>query len=144
MSSAPGSMRSRVHPGLAAVVLCLSTAACGARVENMWCKQVDLPAHEKQFGFRFDQAPVHTANGSQSQAWAFVAVDPGGILARAGVVAGDVPRLAGGISEICSVFDAAARGSSVTLDLANIGEYEAGRYRRRRVTIGGIATPHAK
>jgi hypothetical protein len=72
------------------VVLVVSPASGG-----LWCRQFEMPAYEKRFGFKLGSLEVHDSQRSTYSAIGIVWVAPEGVFARAGVKAGDVrkPRL---------------------------------------------------
>ena len=105
---------------------------------DAWCKQFDIPEYEKSLGFRMGSIPIADRDGGTRTATGLTWVDPQGPLGRAGLRAGDVPRIQHGIGDFCGELSLVAKGQPVEIEVVNVADVGKGEDRRRRVTISGV------
>jgi len=105
------------------------------QVYNLTCSHFDMPEYEKQFGFRLGQIRVLTERGVPYEVTGIAEVQPGGLLARAGVLPGDVPRVHHGIAEVCGELGAASQGATGYLRLWSGDAIRRGEYQEREVLV---------
>ena len=87
---------------------------------GLWCRQFEMPGYETQFGFQLGTLEVAKPGRARYSTTGVVSVTPGGVFARAGIRAGDVPRMHHGIGDFCGDLAAAAEGREATLSLRNV------------------------
>jgi hypothetical protein len=105
------------------------------QVYNLTCSHFEMPEYEKQFGFRLGRIRVLSERGTPYDITAIAEVQPGGVLARAGVRPGDVPKVHHGIAEMCDALGAASQGSTGRLRLWRGDAIREGRYEEREVLV---------
>jgi hypothetical protein len=104
-------------------------------LDGHWCRQFQIPSYEKRFGFRLGTFELADAQGRAYPVTGFLAVQPGGLLARAGVRPGDLPRMHHGISSLCSALGLAQEGYSATLTVVNVSDVRAGKREPREIMV---------
>jgi hypothetical protein len=102
---------------------------------GMWCRQFEMPDYEARFGFKLGSFEVRNPSGDTYSVTGIALVAPSGAFERAGVRAGDVPRMHHGLGDFCSDLAVASRGDVVDLQLVNVMGLRAGKSDRRRVTL---------
>jgi hypothetical protein len=101
-------------------------------VDNVWCRQIEIPTYERQFGFTLGTIQMTSPDGSQTSAAAFTSVARGGWFDGAGVRPGDIPRMHHGYSSLCGTLAAVSQGYRATLAVVNADDARSGHYDRRR------------
>jgi hypothetical protein len=96
------------------------------QIYNVKCSLFDMPEYEKTFGFRLGAVGAEGGGRVTGVTW----VQAGGAFDRAGVRAGDIPRMHHGIGEVCGELAAALLGREASLrlyrsHLSRPGESEA-------------------
>ena len=107
----------------------------GNALPGLWCQHFELPEYEKQLGFTTgDILPPSAGTGSYTP-WGFTWVDPEGPLGRAGVRAGDVPRMHHGVGDFCRGISWVAEGRPIQFKVMNVLEDAEGPRPWRSVTV---------
>jgi hypothetical protein len=101
-------------------------------VENYWCAWFEIPQYEQKFGFKWGSLESADANHT---VYGITSVQPDGAFAKAGIRAGDVPRMQHGVSSVCAALAAASQGHEASLSVLNVNDWRAGRSERREIPI---------
>ncbi len=113
----------------------LGVLAFSGVLGNAWCERFEIPEYEKAMGFRMGMLPVAGGKEVRGINW----VEPTGILGRAGVLPGDVPRTPHGLGDFCADLSTIQEGRSVQLELINVLEFShGGGGGHRSVTVGKV------
>jgi hypothetical protein len=98
-----------------------------------FCRADVLPVAERTLGFRFGDVRVPGEPGLQR---GFLHVEPGGLLASAGVRTGDIPvDHHGGEASFCGALRFAADGDPFPIYVIHVTEWAEGRARRREIVV---------
>jgi hypothetical protein len=100
--------------------------------------EVEIPKHEREYGFRGGWLQLSADDGKGGQAYGIKSVDAGGRLARLGFLAGDVPiaHHGDGLAWFCHALERAEAGETAELLVLNVQEPPGSARRHRRVTVG--------
>ena len=122
------------HVALVFVVIAVvGMLAFSNAIENGWCQRYEIPEYERLLGFRMGAINVPEANETLGLVW----VDPSGPLGKAGIRAGDVPRMHHGLAEFCGELARVADRRPVEIEVMNVGDVSNGARRHRVVTVIG-------
>jgi hypothetical protein len=88
----------------------------------LWCRYFELPEYENQLGFKTGEILVQEPGGDSFKTWGITWVDSAGPLGRAGVRAGDVPRMHPAVGGFCSGISLVAEGRPMEFQVMNMLE----------------------
>jgi hypothetical protein len=86
----------------------------------VFCRQFELPEYEEQLGFRVGELEVRNGRWAGQTALGITWVDPNGPLGRAGLRAGDVPRMYHGVADFCGTLSEVADGRPTKIKVVNV------------------------
>jgi hypothetical protein len=107
-------------------------------LDELWCRQFEIPDYERALGFTLGQLEVTTRRGSMTVS-GFSWIDPSGPLAAAGLRSGDVPKMHHGLGDLCWALDRVSEGEAVTLSVFNVEDYAEWQGERREIAIPGAS-----
>jgi len=102
---------------------------------SAWCKQFEMPEYEKRFGFTMGPIPVTDPDGGTRECMGLTWVDAQGPLGRAGIRAGDFPRMYHGFGDFCGPLSHLAEGYAVQLEVINVEDLGKRENYRRTITV---------
>ena len=102
-------------------------------IDNAWCEQFEIPDYEELLGFKMGPIPVPDGKQAKGLTW----VDPAGPLGKAGIRAGDFPRIHHGMSDFCGDLASVADRRPVQIEVVNVADLGKGAGSRRLLTIIG-------
>lgn len=102
---------------------------------SAWCKQFEIPEYEKRFGFTMGAIPVTDPDGRTRESIGLTWVDGQGPLGRAGLRAGDFPRMYHGFGDFCGPLSRLAEGNPVQLEVINVEDLGKRENHRRTTTV---------
>ena len=118
---------------LLVVLPVLGTLAFSDVIDNAWCEQFEIPDYEEILGFKMGLIPVPGGKQAKGLTW----VDPAGPLGKAGIRAGDFPRIHHGMSDFCADLASVADRRPVQIEVINVADLGKGPSNHRLVTVIG-------
>jgi hypothetical protein len=102
---------------------------------SAWCRQFEIPEYEKQLGFSMGPIAVQDPDGQTRERIGLTWVDSRGPLGRAGIRAGDFPRMYHGFGDFCGPLSRLTKGEPVQIEVINVADLGKKEGYRRLVTV---------